>query len=72
MAEDEISIERFKIMERKLYKFESQEKKFHDSIRSTYLEIAEKEKKRFRVVDSSQSIEIIQQKINLILDNFLL
>ena len=67
----EISIERLN-KSGNLDKFERQEKKFHDSIRSTYLEIAEKEKKRFRVVDSSQSIEIIQQKINLILDNFLL
>lgn len=67
----EISIERLN-KSGNLDKFERQEKKFHDSIRATYLDIAEKEKKRFRVVDSSQSIEIIQQKITLILDNFLL
>ena len=67
----EISIERLN-KSGNLDKFERQEKKIHDSIRATYLDIARKQKKRFRVLDSSQSIEIIQQKISLILDKFFL
>tara|TARA_B100000767_G_C19716227_1_gene515098 strand:+ start:23 stop:664 length:642 start_codon:yes stop_codon:yes gene_type:complete len=67
----EISIERLN-KSGVLDKFEREEKIFHDNIRKAYLDIAKKEKKRFRVIDSSKSIEVIQQKIKLILKKLFL
>ena len=51
-----------------LDKFENEKKDFHSKIRNTYLKLAKKESKRFRVINSNQNIKIVQNEINLILD----
>jgi len=51
-----------------LDKFEQGSEEFHMRIRQTYLQLAKNEKERFRVIDSSQSIENVENKIRIILE----
>jgi thymidylate kinase len=51
-------------------KFESENEAFHQSIRSTYLDIAKKNKDRFHIIDSTQEIVVIQKEIRDVLDRF--
>jgi len=51
-----------------LDKFEKEKKSFHERIRSSYLELAKNEQDRFKVINSNQNINVIQNEIYLILD----
>ena len=64
-----VSIERLK-KTREMDKFESENEAFHQSIRSTYLDIAKKNKDRFHIIDSTQEIVVIQKEIRVVLDRF--
>ena len=63
----EISLSRLK-KDGNLDKFESEKKDFHKKIRNSYLALAKNEPKRFKVINSNQNINSIEQEINLILD----
>lgn len=63
----EISMTRLKNT-RTLDKFEKENQSFHETIRNAYLKLANKENVRFEVLDSTQSIKTIQNKIKSILD----
>ena len=64
-----ISMERLK-KTREMDKFESENEAFHQSIRSTYLDIAKKNKDRFYIIDSTKEITDIQKEIKDELDRF--
>ena len=64
-----ISMERLK-KTREMDKFESENEDFHQSIRSTYLDIAKKNKDRFYIIDSTKEITDIQKEIKDELDRF--
>jgi dTMP kinase len=63
----EISLSRLK-KDGNLDKFESEKQDFHKKIRNSYLALAKNEPKRFKVINSNQNINSIEQEINLILD----
>jgi len=63
----EISLSRLK-KDGNLDKFESEKEDFHKKIRNSYLALAKNEPKRFKVINSNQNINSIEQEINLILD----
>jgi len=63
----EISLSRLK-KDGNLDKFESEKQAFHKKIRNSYLALAKNEPKRFKVINSNQNINSIEQEINLILD----
>ncbi|MDC0182540.1 dTMP kinase [Nitrosomonadales bacterium] len=67
----EISISRLKT-NGNLDKFENEGLSFHKKIRNSYLNLAKKEPNRFKVIDSSQNINKVQDEINLILDKVFL
>ena len=62
----EISMSRLKNT-RTLDKFEKENQSFHETVRNAYLKLANKENVRFEVIDSTQSIKTIQNKIKSIL-----
>lgn len=64
-----ISMERLK-KTREMDKFESENEAFHQLIRSTYLDIAKKNKDRFYIIDSTKEITDIQKEIKDELDRF--
>ena len=64
-----VSIQRLK-KTREMDKFEIENEAFHQSIRSTYLDIAKKNKDRFHIIDSTQEIVDIQKEIRDVLDRF--
>lgn len=43
---------------------------FFDRVRAVYLERAKQDAKRFNIIDASQSIEMVQQEIKAILDQY--
>ena len=49
-------------------RFEQEEVSFFERIRACYLERAENEPERFRIVDASQSFENVKQQIQIILE----
>jgi dTMP kinase len=51
-------------------RFEQEEIGFFERIRACYLERAEKEPKRFRLIDSSQSFESVKQQIQDVLKEY--
>lgn len=63
----EISIERLKDT-RTMDKFEREEPSFHQTIRNTYLDLAQSFPQRFHVLNGTHAIEAIQDEIKLILD----
>ena len=67
----EISMERLKDT-RAMDKFEREAPSFHQAIRTTYLELAQSEAKRFHVLDGTQSIPAIQEEIKNTLDRLTL
>jgi dTMP kinase len=50
-------------------RIEQEKTTFFDRVRAVYLERAKQDTKRFKVIDASQSIEMVQQEIKTILDN---
>ncbi len=64
----EISGERLN-KSRVLDRFEKQDSTFHQRVRETYLMIARKNKDRFKIIDSTNTINHIQNEISVILDN---
>ena len=64
-----ISIERLN-KTRKMDKFEKESEDFHQAIRSTYLNIAKKNKNRFYLIDSTKDISAIQGEIVKVLDRY--
>ena len=64
-----VSIERLK-KTREMDKFESENETFHQSIRSTYLDIAKKNKDRFHIIHSTKEIVVIQEEIRDVLGRF--
>ncbi len=52
-------------------RFEQEEISFFEQIRSCYLQRAENEPERFRIIDSSQSVDNVKQQIQDILKEFL-
>lgn len=64
-----ISIERLN-KTRKMDKFEKESEDFHQTIRSTYLNIAKKNKDRFYLIDSTKDISAIQGEIVKVLDRY--
>jgi len=67
----EISMSRLKNT-RTLDKFEKENQSFHETVRNAYLKLANKENVRFEVIDSTQSIKTIQNKIKSILGRLFL
>ena len=63
----ELSIERLN-NSRVLDRFEKQNYEFHQKVRESYLNIANKNKDRFCIIDSTRSISDIQDEITKILD----
>ena len=63
----EISIERLKDT-RTMDKFEREEPSFHQTIRNTYLDLAQSFPQRFHVLNGTHAIEAIQDEIKLMLD----
>jgi dTMP kinase len=51
-------------------RIEQEKTAFFDKVRAIYLERAKQDTKRFRIIDASQSIEVVQQQIKAILDQF--
>ena len=49
-------------------RFEKENLAFHERVRAGYLEIAEKEPERFRLIDASQSQDQVQDRITRILE----
>lgn len=49
-----------------LDRFEQEQEEFFERVRTTYLQLAEHSSGRYRVIDASQSLENVQQKIQLI------
>jgi dTMP kinase len=52
-------------------RFESEKMAFFERVRAAYLQRAEKNPERIKVIDASQSITQVQQSITLILDEYL-
>ncbi len=44
---------------------------FYDRVRKAYLKMAEKEPRRFRIIDASGSIEEVHAKVSEIITKFL-
>ena len=63
----ELSIERLNNT-RVLDRFEKQDYEFHQRVRETYLKIANENKHRFHIIDSTKNINHIQDEIKKILD----
>jgi dTMP kinase len=64
----EVSLSRLKT-NGNLDKFEREAIYFHKKIRNSYLSLAKKEPKRFKVINSDQDITAIQKEIHFILNN---
>lgn len=52
-------------------RFEKETLEFHRRIREGYLEIAQKEPQRVRLIDASRDVDVIQQDVRRCIDNFL-
>lgn len=52
-------------------RLELEDVEFHKRVRNGYLKIASKEKKRIKIVDASESMEQVQNKILNIITDFL-
>ena len=50
------------------YRFEKETLAFHERVRAGYLELAEKEPERFRIIDASQSQDRVQAQIIRVLE----
>ena len=66
----DVSIERL-TKTRVLDKFEKEDKNFHENIRKKYLTLAKASPERYCILNSEESIEKIQNKIKLKLDEVL-
>ena len=51
-------------------RFEREELDFHNRIREAYLELAEQNVSRIKIVDSSQKIECMQKNVEQIIEAF--
>ena len=67
----DVSLSRLK-KDGNLDKFEKETAAFHIKIRESYLALAKKEPKRFRIINSNQSMQIIEKEICAVLDKLFL
>jgi dTMP kinase len=51
-------------------RFEEEKLTFHEKVRAGYLELAQRESGRFRIIDASQNQEDVRKEILTVLDDF--
>ena len=62
----EIGLERARARGR-LDRFEQEDARFFDAVRTTYLQRASREPSRYHVIDASQSLDAVQQALEALL-----
>ena len=53
-------------------RFEQEKMNFFDRVRASYLQMAEQQPERYRVIDAGESLEIVQQQLHQMLDSIFL